>query len=215
MSNKPDHQVQGIRDIVSSKRREFIERGLIEKSKKLARDDIDLNKNAIHTPPSPPPPPPPPIVVATSSRRKEKSISSIVDANISSSSTGRGRGRGGGRGRERGRGRRGSSQNNGNVDHFHDPSRFNDVVDMNKGDTHMGSLTQHNQHVQLKSTLFFSHDPNLFGTKAFVLVVVLWIFLRQTYNEKCIYNRYNQIKGEHPGSSSDPLLSGKATQLKQ
>ncbi|KAH0665092.1 hypothetical protein KY285_026298 [Solanum tuberosum] len=171
MSNKPDHQVQGIRDIVSSKRREFIERGLIEKSKKLARDDIDLNKNAIHTPPSPPPPPPPPppIVVATSSRRKEKSISSIVDANISSSSTGRGRGRGGGRGRERGRGRRGSSQNNGNVDHFHDPSRFNDVVDMNKGDTHLGSLTQHNQH----------------------------------------------IKGEHPGSSSDPLLSGKATQLKQ
>ncbi|KAH0660444.1 hypothetical protein KY289_029192 [Solanum tuberosum] len=150
----PDHQVQGIRDIVSSKRREFIERGLIEKSKigepkKLARDDIDLNKNAnmlIHTPPSPPPPPPPAAavasVVATSSRRKEKSISSIVNANFSSSSTrrgrGRGRGRGAGRGRGRDRGRRGSLQNNANVDRFHDPSRFNDVVDLNKGDTHLG-----------------------------------------------------------------------------
>ncbi|KAH0748159.1 hypothetical protein KY290_027391 [Solanum tuberosum] len=157
MSNKPDHQVQGIGDIVSSKRREFIERGLIEKSKigepkKLAREDIDLNKNAnmlIHTPPSPPPPPPPPpaaaAVVATSSRRKEKSISSIVNANFSSSSTRRGRGRGAGRGRGRDRGRRGSLQNNANVDRFHDPSRFNDVVDLNKGDTHLGSLTRHNQ----------------------------------------------------------------------
>ncbi|KAH0725034.1 hypothetical protein KY284_000899 [Solanum tuberosum] len=57
---RPDHQVQGIRDIVSSKRREFIERGLIEKSikdepKKLAREDIDINKSPemlIDTPPS-------------------------------------------------------------------------------------------------------------------------------------------------------------------
>ncbi|KAK4732486.1 hypothetical protein R3W88_025474 [Solanum pinnatisectum] len=85
---RPDQQMQGIRDVVSSKRREFIERGLIEKSKKgeskkLAREDIDLNKipdMLIDTPPSPPPPPPPPPVVATSSRRKEKSISSIVNA---------------------------------------------------------------------------------------------------------------------------------------
>uniref|UniRef100_M1DDJ0 Ring finger protein n=2 Tax=Solanum tuberosum TaxID=4113 RepID=M1DDJ0_SOLTU len=72
--------------MVSSKIREFIEQGLIEKSKKsepkkLAREDIDLNKipdMLIDIPPSPPPPPPP--VVATSSRRKEKSIYSIVNA---------------------------------------------------------------------------------------------------------------------------------------
>ncbi|KAG5588026.1 hypothetical protein H5410_048460 [Solanum commersonii] len=77
--------MQGIRDMVSSKRREFIEQGLIQKSKKgkpkkLAREDIDLNKipdMLIDTPPSPPPPPPP---VATSSRRKEKSIYFIVNA---------------------------------------------------------------------------------------------------------------------------------------
>ncbi|XP_049374352.1 E3 ubiquitin protein ligase DRIP1-like [Solanum verrucosum] len=88
--SRPDHQMQGIRDMVSSKRREFIKRGLIEKSKKaepkkLAREDIDLNKipdMLIDTPPSPPhplppPPSPPPPIVATSSRRKEKSISSI------------------------------------------------------------------------------------------------------------------------------------------
>ncbi|WMV47881.1 hypothetical protein MTR67_041266 [Solanum verrucosum] len=91
--SRPDHQMQGIRDMVSSKRREFIKRGLIEKSKKaepkkLAREDIDLNKipdMLIDTPPSPPhplppPPSPPPPIVATSSRRKEKSISSIVNA---------------------------------------------------------------------------------------------------------------------------------------
>ncbi|WMV08418.1 hypothetical protein MTR67_001803 [Solanum verrucosum] len=86
------------------------------------------------------PPPPAPIVVAISSRRKDKSISSIVNTtplvddqvsnqdNVSSSSTGRGRGSGRGRGRGRGR-RRGISQNNANV------------VDMNNGDAHPGSLT--------------------------------------------------------------------------
>ncbi|KAH0732765.1 hypothetical protein KY289_003953 [Solanum tuberosum] len=108
---RPDHQVQGIRDIVSSKRREIIERGLTEKSKKgehkkLVREGIGINKSVdmlIDTPqwpPPPPPPPPPPVVVATSSRRKQKSISSIANTtllvdddqvsnqyNISSSST--------------------------------------------------------------------------------------------------------------------------------
>ncbi|KAH0764911.1 hypothetical protein KY285_000782 [Solanum tuberosum] len=113
-----DHQVRGIRDIVSSKRREFIENGLIGKSKKgepkkLAHEDIDINKSPgmlIDTPPSPPPTPV--VVAAISLRRMEKSISSIVNAtllvdndqvlnqhNISSSSTGRGIGRGRGRGR--------------------------------------------------------------------------------------------------------------------
>ncbi|KAG5598914.1 hypothetical protein H5410_030284 [Solanum commersonii] len=146
--------------MVSSKRRELIERGLIKKlkkgkPKKLAREDIDLNKipdMLIDTPPSPAPAPTP-VVVATSSRRKEKSISSIVNATplvdddqVIVRERGRGRGRG-----------RGSSENNANVDRFQDPSRFNDVVDLNKGDTHPGSLTspvlsvkatQHNQQVE-------------------------------------------------------------------
>ncbi|KAH0657818.1 hypothetical protein KY289_026566 [Solanum tuberosum] len=182
---RPDHQVQGIRDMVSSKRGEFIERGLIEKlkkgkPKKLASEDIDLNKipdMLIDTSPSPAP-----VIVATSSRRKEKSISSIVNAtplvdddqvsnqhSISSSSTVRGRGRGRGRG---------SSENNANVYRFQDPSRFNDVVDLNKGDTHPGSLTS-----PLLSVNTIQHNQ--------------------------------QIKGDQPGSSSAPLLSGKATQLKQ
>ncbi|XP_049347865.1 E3 ubiquitin protein ligase DRIP2-like [Solanum verrucosum] len=136
---RSDHQMQGIRDIFSSKRRELIELGLIEKykkdePKKLAREDIDLNYSAEMLI-DPSPPPPEPVVVATSSRRKEKSISSLVNTtplvvddqvsnqdNVSSSSTGRGRGRGRGR-------RRGSSQNNANV------------VDLNNGDAHPGSLT--------------------------------------------------------------------------
>ncbi|KAG5630499.1 hypothetical protein H5410_002216 [Solanum commersonii] len=170
--------------MVSSKRRELIERGLIEKSKKgepkkLAREDIDLNKiHVMLMDTLPSPSPPAPVVVGTSSRRKDKSTASTINAtplvhndeilnqhNISSSSTRKGRGRGRGRGRERGR--RGCSQNDANVDHFQDPSTFNDVVDLNKGNTHPGSLTQHNQH------------------------------------------------GDQPGSSSAPLRSGKATQLKQ
>ncbi|KAG5630506.1 hypothetical protein H5410_002223 [Solanum commersonii] len=78
-----DHQMQGIRDIFSSKRRELIELGLIEKSKKdepkkLPHEDIDLNYSAKML--IDPLPPPEPVVVATSSRRKEKSISSIVES---------------------------------------------------------------------------------------------------------------------------------------
>ncbi|XP_049406409.1 E3 ubiquitin protein ligase DRIP2-like [Solanum stenotomum] len=137
---RPDHQLQGIRDIFSSKRRELIELGLIEKSKKnkskkLAREDIDLNYSAeMLIDPSPlPAPAPAPVVIATSSRRKEKLISSIVNItplvddqvsnqdNVSSSNTRRGKGRGRGR-------RRGSSQNNAND------------VDLSNGDTHLGSL---------------------------------------------------------------------------
>ncbi|KAG5581238.1 hypothetical protein H5410_051865 [Solanum commersonii] len=104
---RPDHQVQGIKDIVSSKRREIIERGLTEKSKKgehkkLVREGIGINKSVDMLIDSPqwPPPPPPPVVVDTSSSRKQKSISSITNTtllvdddqvsnqyNISSSST--------------------------------------------------------------------------------------------------------------------------------
>ncbi|XP_015161866.1 E3 ubiquitin protein ligase DRIP2-like [Solanum tuberosum] len=80
---RSDHQMQGIKDIFPSKRRELIELGLIEKSKKdepkkLAREDIYLNysvKMLIDLSPHPPAP----VVVATSSRRKEKSISSLVN----------------------------------------------------------------------------------------------------------------------------------------
>lgn len=146
--------MQGIRDILSSKRRELIERRLIEKfkkceSKKLTREDIDINSCPNMLIDNPPSPPPPPVVIATSSRRKQKSISSIINTapplvddqvsnqhNFSSSSTRRGRGRGRGRGR-----RRGNSQNNTNVVCFQDSSKFNNVIDQNKGDTEPGTLT--------------------------------------------------------------------------
>nr|XP_010315223.1 uncharacterized protein LOC104645410 [Solanum lycopersicum] len=125
-----DHQMQRIRDIFSNKRRELIELGLIEKSKKdepekLAQEDINLNYSAEMLI-DPSPPPPAPIVVATSSMRKEKLFSSTVNTttifddqvlnhdNVSSSNTGRGRVRGRGRGRGRRRRRRGSSENNPN-----------------------------------------------------------------------------------------------------
>ncbi|KAH0640367.1 hypothetical protein KY285_036953 [Solanum tuberosum] len=151
---RPDHQLQGIRDIFSSKRRELIELGLIEKSKKnepkkLAREDIDLNYSAEMLI-DPSPPPPPPVVIATSSRRKEKLISSIVNTtplvddqvsnqdNVSSSSTGRGRGRGR---------RRGSSQNNAND------------VDLSNGDTHPGSLI-----IPLHSSKDAQHKQQIKGT---------------------------------------------------
>ncbi|KAK6803087.1 hypothetical protein RDI58_000871 [Solanum bulbocastanum] len=192
---RPDHQVQGIRDMVTSKRRELIECGLIEKSnkgkpKKLACEDIDLNKIPVMLMDTLLLPPPLSyVLVGTSSKRKYKSTSSTINAtpfvhddqivnqhNISSSSTekGRGRGRNRGRGNGRGRGRRGCLQNDANVDRFQDPSIFNNVVDLNKGNTHPGSLTQHNQQVQFKSTLCFSHNPNSCGTEG-------WSFTLTTY----------------------------------
>ncbi|KAM3249160.1 putative E3 ubiquitin protein ligase DRIPH isoform X1 [Capsicum annuum] len=184
---RPDHHVQGIKDIISAKRRELIESGLLEnkpkktETKKLAHENIDINSSPnmlIDSPPSPPPPP----AVATSSRRKEKSISSIVNtappvvddhehAPIQHVIVGR-----------RGR-RRGSRNNNTNANvaaRFQDSSKFNFVVDLNKGDPQAGSST-----------------IPLLSSKA-------------TQNKQ-------QIKGDQSGnsSSSTPLLSGKATQHKQ
>lgn len=156
--------------MISNKRRELIKCGLIEKSKKgelkkLGLEESDLNEISIMLMDTLPlPPPPTPLVVGTSLRRKEKPISSTKNAtpllhddqllnqqNISNSSTGRERGRG----RGRGRGRRVCSQNDANVDPFQDPSIFNDVVDLNKGNTHSGSLTQHNQQVKFKIQIYF------------------------------------------------------------
>ncbi|KAJ8549094.1 hypothetical protein K7X08_032801 [Anisodus acutangulus] len=147
----PDHQVQEIRDIFSAKRREYIERGLIEdksrkgETKKLAHEDDDNNNSANMLIDNPLPP----AAAATSSRRKEKSISSLVnttpvDDQVSNqqnfSSTGRRR--------------RGRNANN-NAPRFQDSSKFNNV-DLN-----------------------------------------------------------TQIKGDQPGSSSIPILSGKATENKK
>ncbi|XP_059317422.1 E3 ubiquitin protein ligase DRIP1-like isoform X1 [Lycium ferocissimum] len=76
---RPDHQVQEIRDIFSAKRREYIERGLIQDSskkgetKKLAHEDNNSDNMLIDNPL------PTAAAVATSSRRKEKSISSLVN----------------------------------------------------------------------------------------------------------------------------------------
>ncbi|KAM3356486.1 putative E3 ubiquitin protein ligase DRIPH isoform X1 [Capsicum galapagoense] len=184
---RPDHHVQGIRDIISAKRRELIESGLLENKpkktepKKLAHENIDINSSTnmlIDSPPSPPPPP----AVATSSRRKEKSISSIVNtappvvddhehAPIQHVIVGR-----------RGR-RRGSRNNNTNANvaaRFQDSSKFNFVVDLNKGDPQAGSST-----IPLLSSKTLKIN--------------------------------NSIKGDQSGnsSSSTPLLSGKATQHKQ
>ncbi|XP_015087223.1 E3 ubiquitin protein ligase DRIP1-like [Solanum pennellii] len=172
---RPDHQVQGIRDMVSNKRRELIKCGLIEKSKKgelkkLAPEESDLNEIPVMLMDIlPSPPPPAPLVVGTSLRRKEKPISSTKNAtpllhddqllnqqNISNNSTGRERGRG--------RGRRVCSQHDANVDPFQDPSIFNDVVDLNKGNTHPGSLTQHNQ--QIKGDQPRSSSVHLLSVKA-------------------------------------------------
>ncbi|CAN4091197.1 unnamed protein product [Withania somnifera] len=140
---RPDHQVQGIRDILSAKRRECIERGLIQdkskkvEPKKLAHENIDINSSVDMLIDDPPVPSPSPAAVATSSRRKEKSISSLVnttpffvddhvDQNHYNVSTSTGR-----TGRRR---RRGSSQNNANASvHLQDESsKVNNVVDLNK-----------------------------------------------------------------------------------
>ncbi|KAK4361586.1 hypothetical protein RND71_020538 [Anisodus tanguticus] len=148
---RPDHQVQEIRDIFSAKRREYIERGLIEDKsrkgeiKKLAHEDDDSNNSANMLIDNPLPP----AAAATSSRRKEKSISSLVnttpvDDQVSNqqnvSSTGR---------------RRGGRNANNNAPRFQNSSKYN-TVDLN-----------------------------------------------------------TQIKGDQPGSSSIPILSGKATENKK
>ncbi|MCD7453243.1 Polycomb group RING finger protein 5 [Datura stramonium] len=76
-------------ETLSTKRREYVERGLIkdkskkEKLKKLAHVEIDHSSNLLI---DNPPVPPPPAAVATSSRRKEKSISSLVESSAAESS---------------------------------------------------------------------------------------------------------------------------------
>ncbi|KAM3326678.1 E3 ubiquitin protein ligase DRIP2 [Capsicum chacoense] len=163
---RPDHHVQGIRDIISAKRRELIESGLLENKskktepKKLAHEDIDINSSPnmlIDSPPRPSPPPPP--AIASSSRRKEKSISSIVnttppvvdDHDHATIQVGR-------------RGRRGGSRNNTNanaVARFQDSSKFNYVVDLNKGYPQAGSST-----IPLLSSKTTQHKQQIKGDQS-------------------------------------------------
>ncbi|MCE2054961.1 Polycomb group RING finger protein 5 [Datura stramonium] len=142
-SGRPDHQVQSIMEILSNKRREYIARGLIkDKFKILAHEEADNSNSSnmlIDNPLLPPSP-----AAATSSRRKEKSISSLVDDQVSnqhniSSSTGI---------RRRGHPRK------ANAVHFQDSSKFSNVVELNNqiktGDLFSlsGKATQDKQQVE-------------------------------------------------------------------
>ncbi|XP_059317394.1 E3 ubiquitin protein ligase DRIP2-like isoform X1 [Lycium ferocissimum] len=122
---RPDHQVQEIRDIFSTKRREYIERGLIQdnskkgETRKLAHEDGDNNKSANILIDNPLP-----SAAATSSRRKEKSIASLVNTTpvddqvpVQQNISGTGRRRRGGKSRNA----------NNNAPQFQDSSKFNNV----------------------------------------------------------------------------------------
>ncbi|XP_075086464.1 E3 ubiquitin protein ligase DRIP2-like [Nicotiana tabacum] len=120
---RPDNQVQEIRDIFSNRRKEYIERGIIEgnskkgESKKVAEDN---NAMLIDNP-----------LPATSSRIKEKSISSLVSTKPEVSNN-----------QNVPSGRRKGHVRNANAPRFQDPIKFDlNVEHKLKGDQSGSSST--------------------------------------------------------------------------